>query len=153
MTVPILICECGMRLKVRWGGSREGGSLPELRSYASGSRPGCPGASPSPGETARASRRRWAMASSRTRSRSDEQSQAAHRSPEDSPARPTYVKAQPSTPMADGFLPVLDRPETTWFSSLLYPLRGAETLGVIAMHERDLVALRRSRSRVLSHAD
>ena len=35
--------------------------------------------------------------------------------------------------MADGFLPVLDRPETSWLSSMSYPLRGAEPLGVIAM--------------------
>jgi hypothetical protein len=55
------------------------------------------------------------------------------RSPRDAAARPMYAKAPPSAPMADGFLPVLSRPETTWFSSLLYPLRGAEPLGVIAM--------------------
>jgi hypothetical protein len=35
--------------------------------------------------------------------------------------------------MADGFLPPLDRPETAWFGSMLYPLRGAESLGVIAV--------------------
>jgi hypothetical protein len=55
------------------------------------------------------------------------------RSIEDSPGRPTPVNRKPSTPMADGFLPVLDRPETGWFASILYPLRGAETLGVIAI--------------------
>ena len=35
--------------------------------------------------------------------------------------------------MANGFLPVLDRPETSWFVSVLYPLRGAEGLGMIAI--------------------
>jgi len=34
--------------------------------------------------------------------------------------------------MADGLLPTLDRPETSWFASVLYPLRGAECLAVIA---------------------
>ena len=34
--------------------------------------------------------------------------------------------------MADGFLPALDRPETNWFASVLYPLRGADGLGMIA---------------------
>jgi hypothetical protein len=33
--------------------------------------------------------------------------------------------------MSDGFLPTLDRPETSWFASLFYPLRGAESLGVV----------------------
>ena len=34
-------------------------------------------------------------------------------------------------PMADGPLPPLSRPERSWFVSFLYPLRGAESLGVI----------------------
>ncbi len=33
--------------------------------------------------------------------------------------------------MADGPLPPLDRPETSWFISFLYPLRGADSLGII----------------------
>jgi hypothetical protein len=33
--------------------------------------------------------------------------------------------------MADGPLPPLSRPERSWFLSFLYPLRGAESLGVI----------------------
>jgi hypothetical protein len=38
-----------------------------------------------------------------------------------------------TAPMADGILPVLKRPETTWFASFLYPLRSAECLSVIAV--------------------
>ncbi len=34
--------------------------------------------------------------------------------------------------MADGLLPVLDRPETSWFASFLYPLRSSEIIGVTA---------------------
>ena len=34
---------------------------------------------------------------------------------------------------ADGFLPNLDRLETNWFACVPYPLRGADSLGVIAI--------------------
>jgi hypothetical protein len=34
--------------------------------------------------------------------------------------------------VADGLLPPLDRPETSWLASFLYPLRGSESLGLIA---------------------
>jgi hypothetical protein len=34
--------------------------------------------------------------------------------------------------MADGLLPVQEEPETAWLSSFLYPMRGAESLAVIA---------------------
>jgi hypothetical protein len=36
------------------------------------------------------------------------------------------------SPMADGFLPVLAQPEKGWLISFLYPLRGAESLAMIA---------------------
>ena len=36
------------------------------------------------------------------------------------------------TPMADGLLPVQQEPETSWLVSFLYPLRGAESLGMLA---------------------
>jgi hypothetical protein len=35
--------------------------------------------------------------------------------------------------MADGPLPPLDRPERSWFVSFLYPLRGADSLGIIVV--------------------
>jgi hypothetical protein len=38
-----------------------------------------------------------------------------------------------STPMADGLLPVQQSPEAAWTTSFLYPLRGAESLAVIAV--------------------
>jgi hypothetical protein len=34
-------------------------------------------------------------------------------------------------PMADGLLPVLQKPETAWLTSFLYPLRGAESLAMV----------------------
>ena len=33
--------------------------------------------------------------------------------------------------LADGVLPALEHPETNWFASFAYPLRGAESLGVM----------------------
>jgi hypothetical protein len=42
------------------------------------------------------------------------------------------VEGQALPPMADGLLPTLAQPETSWFASILYPLRGAESLAVIA---------------------
>jgi hypothetical protein len=50
----------------------------------------------------------------------------------DRQGRGTFVERKTSVPMADGFLPPLERPETNWFASVLYPLRGAEGLGMIA---------------------
>ena len=35
-------------------------------------------------------------------------------------------------PISDGFLPALEQPETNWFASIFYPLRGADGLGMIA---------------------
>ncbi len=131
MTLPILICECGVRFKVR------------------GATPGKVGRCPNCGATLRVPDRAGPEESEAGRNRASEPTEMGYglmpeeaavksgpdraRSPRDAAARPTYAKAPPSAPMADGFLPVLSRPETTWFSSLLYPLRGAEPLGVIAM--------------------
>ena len=131
MTLPILICECGVRFKVR------------------NAAPGKEGRCPNCGATLRVPDRADLEESEAGRNRESEPTAMGYglmpeeaavtsgsgraRSPRDVAARPTYVKTPPSAPMADGFLPVLSRPETTWFSSLLYPLRGAEPLGVIAM--------------------
>jgi hypothetical protein len=48
-------------------------------------------------------------------------------------SRNVFVETKSTAPMADGFLPALDRPETSWFVSVLYPLRGAEGLGMVAI--------------------
>jgi hypothetical protein len=131
MTVPILICECGMRLKV------------------AGRAPGQVGRCPNCGVTLRVPELAVPNESESERNGASEPTEMGYglepaedrseskpgraRSLEDSPARSTFVNRKPSTPMADGFLPVLDSPETGWFSSILYPLRGAEPLGVIAI--------------------
>jgi hypothetical protein len=43
-----------------------------------------------------------------------------------------FAKRKPPTPQNDGVLPPLARPETNWFGSFLYPLRGADSMGVVA---------------------
>jgi hypothetical protein len=49
------------------------------------------------------------------------------------PSRNVFVERKSSAPIADGFLPALDRPETSWFVSVIYPLRGADCLGMVAI--------------------
>ena len=51
----------------------------------------------------------------------------------DSPSRSAFVERKSITPTANGFLPALDRPETSWFASVLFPLRGADGVGMIAI--------------------
>jgi hypothetical protein len=119
MTMMILVCDCGLRVRApgaspgrvgrcpQCGGPLRIPDSPAEREISHGS------ANDSLGlgyrvETVKESSVREP---SRVRARSD------HKSPRS---------------MADGFLPALARPETSWFSSVLYPLRGAECLGVIA---------------------
>jgi hypothetical protein len=47
------------------------------------------------------------------------------------PRRASAVGGKASPPMADGLLPTLELPETSWLASVLYPLRGAESLAVV----------------------
>jgi hypothetical protein len=49
------------------------------------------------------------------------------------PSRGVFAERKRTAPPPDGFLPPLERPETNWFASFLYPLCGADSLGVIAM--------------------
>ena len=61
-----------------------------------------------------------------------------HAGAEPVPSRPgsagagDLLERKSARPMADGLLPPLDQPETNWFASSLYPLRGADGLGMIA---------------------
>src|SRR5262249_27749706 len=48
------------------------------------------------------------------------------------PPRAGFVERKSDLPMAGGILPVLEKPETSAFASILYPLRGADSLAVIA---------------------
>jgi hypothetical protein len=51
----------------------------------------------------------------------------------ESPSRGVFVECKTTAPMASGFLPPLDRPETSWVASVLFPLRGADGLGMVAI--------------------
>jgi hypothetical protein len=59
----------------------------------------------------------------------------ANRAPAIDKPGPKSRSAEPvdKGPIADGLLPVLERTESNWFASFLYPLRSAECLGVIAI--------------------
>ena len=131
MTVPILICECGMRLKVAGAALGKVGRCPNCGVTLRVPDLAVPNESES-GRNVASEPTEMGYGLEPAGDRLETKPVRA-RSLEDSPARSTFVNRKPSTPMADGFLPVLDRPETGWFASILYPLRGAETLGVIAI--------------------
>jgi hypothetical protein len=48
------------------------------------------------------------------------------------PSRSGFVERKTTTSMAGGILPALRTTETSWFASILYPLRSADSLAVIA---------------------
>ena len=127
MGVPILVCECGMRIR------------------APGSRPGRVGRCPACGE------RLEVPDSSSAADKPDvpigladidrgfgpvgeiEMTSAFTRTIEPSRKRRRAASEQIGrTPMADGILPVQKEPERAWATSFVYPMRGAESLAVIA---------------------
>ena len=128
MTVPVLTCECGLRVKA-------------------------PGATPGASAAARAAVERSKCPTVRRERRKPKNQREAggpggyhlepvseasllvpsrSRASPDLPSRGTFVERKSARPMADGFLAPLEQPETNWFASILYPLRGAEGLGMIA---------------------
>jgi hypothetical protein len=133
MDVPILVCGCGMRMRApgakpgrvgrcpACGGRLEVPVLPpELE------RPDTPPEAEPPIALANAPKgygplREIAMTPARTAP-----VESRRRRRRGGPAEPAR------TPMADGLLSVRQTPETDWMSSFLYPLRGAESLAVIA---------------------
>ncbi len=128
MSVPILICECGLRVK------------------APGATPGRVGRCPKCGGTLRIPDRPRGESKLKHPRQSGgpggyqlepvkESSTLVPSRSRPGPDRSglgTFVERKTTVPMADGFLPALTQPETNWFASILYPLRGAEGLGMIA---------------------
>ena len=129
MTVPILVCECGLRLK------------------APGATPGRVGRCPSCGGSLRvpdapASRR---PVDKKTREDANANggyqlqptNEASILVPNrtgplpDAPAGGVFVERKRPTSMVDGLLRVLAEPETTLVASIPHPLRGAESLGMV----------------------
>ena len=130
MSVPILICECGLRVKAPGATPGRVGRCPNCGGPLT--LPEAPAA-----QQLRLKKPREAAdgdgyqlepvkeASLLVPSRS--------RPIADSPSRGAFVERKSTAPMASGFLQALDRPETSWFASVLFPLRGADGLGMIAI--------------------
>ena len=130
MDVPTLVCGCGMRIKAPGAKPGRVGRCPSC-----GGRLEVPQALSIPDEPAP----EIALAD-------PEDGFGLHREIVLTPARTTESKPKGKRkrrrevvgpkggrpPMADGFLPVLQKPETSWLTSFLYPLRGAESMGVLA---------------------
>lgn len=129
MSVPILVCECGMRL-------RAPGAVPGRV----GRCPKCKGMLKFPEVTASAPSAVEDEPSSVGYFLEPGSALAASDSPPrgEPRARKRRIKprsdAQPArTTMADGLLPSLASPETGWLPSFLYPLRGAEPMGFMGI--------------------
>jgi hypothetical protein len=130
MSVPILICECGLRVKAPGATPGRVGRCPNCGS------PLTMPESPAPRQT-------------RVKKPSEPDVSGGYqlepvkevsllvpsraRPILESPSRGVFVERKSTAPMASGFLPVFNQPETNWFVSVLYPLRGADGLGMIAM--------------------
>ena len=126
MSVPILVCECGLRVKApgavpgRVGRCPNcGGTLqmPDVPAPAKAKKPRDSGGTgyqlePVVEATVMVPRR-------------------SHPDRDVSP-RTAFAQRKRSAPHTDGLLPALERPETNWFASVSYPLRGADSLGVVA---------------------
>ena len=111
------------------GDAGASGSLPEMRRNAHDSRPTCPRRAETE-ESAAVRRGGWL--STRADQRIFHPRAKPVRAGPGRPGRETIVERKASGPIADGFLPALEQPETNWFASVLYPLRGADGLGMIA---------------------
>ncbi len=132
MTVSILVCGCG--LKVR----------------AQGATPGRVGRCPSCGGELRVPDSLPPEQPARARTHDDEPGAGAgyglkppgkrsvgtrkgRAKPSDiTPPRGGFVERKSGLPMAGGILPPLKFTEKSWFASILYPLRSADSLAVVA---------------------
>jgi hypothetical protein len=126
MGVPILVCDCGLRLR------------------APGAKPGRVGRCPKCGGTLRVPEETTKRIVVEREAESDgvdyflAPSSASKREPQNSVASPPRAgreqRAPKSvTPMADGFLPPLQEPERWWLPCVVFPLRGAEGLSLVAI--------------------
>jgi hypothetical protein len=127
MTVPILICECGLRLK------------------APGATPGRVGRCPNCGGTLRVPDMPASRPPNLKKTREDTDAgyqlqptnEASILVPNragpstNGPAGGVFIERKRPESTVDGLLPVLAQPETTLFASILHPLRGAESVGMV----------------------
>jgi hypothetical protein len=131
MAVSILVCGCG--LKVRAAGAtpgrvgrcpRCGGQLkvPEFLEP--------PDPSPTTSADSAGAGDSYGLKPSREHSA---RKKKARRQPSDiTPPRTGFIEKKSNLPMTGGILPPLKQIESSWFASILYPLRSADSLAVIA---------------------
>ena len=130
MGVAILVCGCG--LKVRAAGATPGawGDAPSaaascefLKTHRKSSR--------SDQEPPIPLARNRAMVSNH-QGKSPRKKTGRAQPSDVTPPRTGYVERKTELPMAGGILPPLQKTEASWFASILYPLRSADSLAVIA---------------------
>jgi hypothetical protein len=131
MSVSILVCGCG--LKVRAAGATPGrvGRCPrcggELR---------VPDSLPPPEPVRTTTTDSAGPEAGYGLKRSKEHAlrkKKGRRQPSDiTPSRTGFVEKKSNLSMSGGILPPLKQTETSWFASILYPLRSADSLAVIA---------------------
>lgn len=129
MNVPILVCGCGMRIKA-----------PGAKPGRVGRCPSCGGRLEVPSPAAETD---WPVEPDeppppiRLADRADDPGRGPGNRM--TPAREKRRRKRPRDdrsvagsrpPMADGILPVLPRPETSWLVSFAYPLRGADSMAM-----------------------
>jgi hypothetical protein len=139
MSVTILVCGCGRRIKAPGAVAGRVGRCPGCGSplkipdapVIDHARPTVP-REPSGGGYSLDPRHDPADSDSRSSRKSKGVSEIA---PALVPPRigPSLTASLSRTPMADGFLPALKQPEGWWLPCTLFPLRGAECLGIIAL--------------------
>ena len=129
MNVSILVCGCGM--KIRAAGATPGAwALPELRRRAASS------GFPAPGEPTRSRAADDASPAAgyglNPKERVVRKKKGRSQPSDITPPRVGFVEKKSALPMAGGILPALEKTETSSFASILYPLRSADSLAVIA---------------------
>ena len=131
MSVSILVCGCGMKIRAPGATPGRVGRCPscggELRvpDFLPPDEPirsrDADDASPVAGYGLNADKEKVLRTKKRRRIASDI-----------TPPRTGFVERKTNLPMAGGILPVLNKPESSVFASVLYPLRSADSLAVLA---------------------
>lgn len=135
MSVPILVCECGMRVRAPGATPGRVGRCPQCGRRLEAPAPGelklVPVEEPTDPVEVESRPGDGYLLGSESHPAGG-RSQVATPSPEP-PRRAAPKPPRSHAPMADGILPTLERPEDWWLPSLLYPLRGAESLAMVAI--------------------
>jgi hypothetical protein len=127
MGVPVLVCECGMRLKAPGATSGRVGRCPKCGATLTVSVPAAP---PEPKAHREEAGPGYFLDPNPRTSR-----RASRETPQEdvNPIRVPIAAPKVRPPMADGLIPTLSRVESWWGPSLLYPLRGADSLAMLGI--------------------